>query len=117
MPLRSGVRPRVLIPTDEPCFTLGLVEGYRSLGWEVVTGTNNFRIRAAEFDVVHYQWPEEHCEWGVPSRSQLDEIQGHLRWWQERATTIATVHNPVRTATSATLRATSCIRCSTVTWT
>src|SRR5262249_54149187 len=52
--------PRVLIPTDEPNFTLGLVEGYRSLGWDVVTGTENFKVRAAHYDVVHYQWPEEY---------------------------------------------------------
>ncbi len=85
--------PRVLIATDEPDFTMGLVEGYRSLGWEVVTGTANFRIRAARFDVVHHQWPEELSNWRVPDRRQLGAIVEHLAWWRQHAINIFTVNN------------------------
>lgn len=85
--------PRVLITTNEPHFTLGLVEGYRSLGWDVVTGATNFRIRAACYDVVHHQWPEEFSDWGAPSAEQMEEIRSQLKWWEHRAANIFTVNN------------------------
>jgi glycosyltransferase involved in cell wall biosynthesis len=84
---------RVLIATDEPNFTLGLVEGYRSLGWDVVTGTANFRVRAAHYDVVHHQWPEEFTGWRVPTTVEIQQIREHLEWWQHRAINIFTVNN------------------------
>jgi hypothetical protein len=86
-------RPRVLIATDEPNFSLGLVEGYRSLGWEVVTGAANFRIEAAGFDVIHYQWPEEFSRWGRPTDRELKRIDEHLQSWAKRAINIFTVNN------------------------
>ena len=92
--LKDGlVMPRVLLTTDEPNFTLGLVEGYRTLGWEVVTGTTNFRIKAAHYDVVHHQWPEEFSGWRAPSERELQEIKEHLQWWHLRSFTIFTVNN------------------------
>src|SRR5436190_18772359 len=84
---------RVLITTDEPNFSRGLVEGYRSLGWEVATGASNFRIEAAHYDVVHHLWPEEHCGWRAPSDRDLEQIEQQLAWWQSRAFTIFTVNN------------------------
>lgn len=85
--------PRVLLTTDEPNFTLGLVEGYRSLGWEVVTGVNNFRIRAAHYDLVHHQWPEEFSRWQIPGEREMNEIRGHLEWWKTRTMSIFSVNN------------------------
>lgn len=85
--------PRVLIPTDEPNFILGLVEGYRSLGWEVVVGAANWKIRASHYDIIHYHWPEEYCQWGVPNKGQATKIEENLQWWSSRATNIFTVHN------------------------
>jgi glycosyltransferase involved in cell wall biosynthesis len=85
--------PRVLISTDEPNFTLGLVEGYRAAGCEVVTGTANFRLRAANYDVVHHQWPEEFTGWRAPSSRESDQVRQHLEWWRNRAVNIFTVNN------------------------
>ena len=83
--------PSVLIPTndDDP----GLVEGYRSLGWDVTVGAAHFRIRSPRYHVVHYQWPEEYSGWQVPTEQQIAEIEEHLRWWSSRATNVFTVHN------------------------
>src|SRR5262245_66592772 len=83
--------PRVLIPTDDD--DLGLAEAYRSFGWDVAIGSANFRIHAAEYDVVHHQWPEEYSGWQVPTEQQVSEIEQDLRWWSSRATNIFTVHN------------------------
>ena len=85
--------PRVLIPTDEPNFTLGLVEGYRSLGWDVVTGAGNFKIRAAHYDAVHHQWPEEFTGWHLPNEKEIDQVSQHLQWWTSRSINIFSVNN------------------------
>src|SRR6266478_1975414 len=85
--------PRILISTDEPNFTLGLVEGYRAAGCEVVTGTANFRLRAANYDIVHHQWPEEFSGWRAPSPREIDQVRQHLEWWRHRAFNILTVNN------------------------
>ena len=85
--------PRVLIATDEPNFTLGLVAGYKSLGWDVATGTSDFRNRAAQYDVVHHQWPEEFCGWTRPGSQQIEQIRSLVRWWEHRAVNIFTVNN------------------------
>src|SRR5436190_18176905 len=84
---------RVLLTTDEYSYTLGLVEGYRALGWQVVVGANNFRLRSARFDMVHHQWPEEFSRWQVPTQRDLDEITGHLEWWKAKAKNVFTVNN------------------------
>src|SRR5260370_23746949 len=84
---------RVLISTDEPNFTRGLVEGYRAAGCEVVTGTANFRLRAAHFDIVHHQWPEEFSGWQVPSPAEIEAVRQQLEWWQHRTVNIFTVNN------------------------
>jgi len=93
-PFRAEVRPvmpRVLVPTDDD--DRGLVEGYRSLGWDIAIGTKNFEIRASQYDVVHHQWPEEYSGWQVPTERQVVEIGQNLRWWSSRAINIFTVHN------------------------
>jgi glycosyltransferase involved in cell wall biosynthesis len=83
--------PSVLIPTsdDDP----GLIEAYRSLGWDVTVGAIHFRIRGPHYHVVHHQWPEEYSGWQVPTEQQIAEIEEHLRWWASQATNIFTVHN------------------------
>src|SRR5882724_4575748 len=83
--------PRVLVPTDDD--DLGLVQAYRSLGWDVVVGAANFRIRTAHYDVIHHQWPEEYSGWRIPSEKQVEEIERDLHWWCSRAVNIFTVHN------------------------
>jgi beta-1,4-mannosyltransferase len=85
--------PHVLISTDEPNFTMGLVEGYRSLGWDISVGTANFKIRAAHYDVVHHQWPEEFSGWQIPNPRQIERLEQDLQWWRARSINIFTVHN------------------------
>jgi len=85
--------PRVLIPTDEPNFTLGLVQGYRSLGWDVTTGATNFNICAAHYDLIHFQWPEEYCGWRPPTEDDIANIEQNLRWWNSQSKTVFSVHN------------------------
>jgi beta-1,4-mannosyltransferase len=85
--------PRILISTDEPNFTLGLVEGYRAAGCEVVTGAANFRLCAARYDIVHHQWPEEFSRWQAPSPAEIERVKQQLEWWKQRAVNIFTVNN------------------------
>jgi hypothetical protein len=85
--------PRVLIATDERNFTMGMVEGYRALGWEVVTGLSNFYTRGFPCTVVHHQWPEEFAGWQSPTRREIERIENHLQWWKQRGTNIFSVNN------------------------
>ena len=84
---------RVLIATNEPNFTMGMVEGYRSSGWDVVAGLLNFRMCAARFDVVHFQWPEEFTGWNVPTEKSLEEMDRLLEGWSRKSILIFTVNN------------------------
>ena len=92
MSMRKSI-PRVLLTTDEFSYTLGLIKGYTELGWDVVVGANNFRIRAAQYDLIHHQWPEEFSNWVLPSQRNIEEIKGHLEWWKERTINIFSVNN------------------------
>ena len=50
---------KVLIPSDNRDFVAEMAGAYQEAGCEVVTGTFNFELGSADFDFVHYQWPEE----------------------------------------------------------
>ena len=69
------------------------MEGYRATGCEVVTGSANFRLRAAHYDIVHHQWPEEFSRWQAPTPDEIEEVRQQLAWWQHRAINIFTVNN------------------------
>ncbi|HET6406478.1 MAG TPA: hypothetical protein VFG14_01255 [Chthoniobacteraceae bacterium] len=85
--------PRVLIPSNHRDFVDYLAESYRGAGWEVVVGTANFEIAGAEFDLVHFQWPEEIAGWNEPSEAQLIQIAERLDDWGRRAQLVLTAHN------------------------
>jgi hypothetical protein len=85
--------PRVLIPSDNHDWVVHWVNAYVRAGWEVVTGTYNFELRAAKFDLVHLLWPEELCQWSVPSPKFAEQIISQVRWWATQCPTIATVCN------------------------
>lgn len=71
-----------------------IVAGYHSLGWEVVVGTANLWIRAAQYDLVHYQWPEEFTGYQQsPSETQIATVENCVAWWSQRARSVITVHN------------------------
>lgn len=89
----SIAAPRVLIATDEYEFTIGLIEGYKALGWDVVVGANNFRIRSANYDLIHHQWPEEFSEWRLPTERNISETRELLEWWKAKTMSIFSVNN------------------------
>ncbi len=83
----------VLIPTNDQSLTPYLVDGYRKLGFEVVTGTANFFLRAHSFDLVHILWPEELTGWKSPTTTQLKEVGEAAEWWAAQASMIVSVNN------------------------
>jgi glycosyltransferase involved in cell wall biosynthesis len=85
--------PRVLIPSDNLDFALYLAEAYRQAGWDVVMGAANFDLAAADFDLVHFQWPEELTAWIEPSEARLAEVSARLDEWRRRTKLVLTVHN------------------------
>lgn len=85
--------PRVLIPSDNCDFVHSLAAAYRRVGWEVVVGVGNFDLRAAAYDVVHLQWPEELSGWRPPGELQFQRIVETLEYWQSQAKVVMTVHN------------------------
>lgn len=84
---------RVLIPSDDAAFVTHLAKAYERAGYEVVVGTQNFFLRAARFDLVHYLWPEEFSGWKPPTESALAKIREALDWWSQNAETVFTVNN------------------------
>ena len=44
--------------SDNPFVRL-LADGIRACGYEVVCSVEEFRSNAADYDIVHLQWPEE----------------------------------------------------------
>jgi len=92
-PLQRFRMPRVLIPSDHPDFPLYLAEAYREAGWEVAVGAANFDLAGMNFDVVHFQWPEELTGWNEPSESRLAEVAASLDRWRQRSKLVLTVHN------------------------
>lgn len=84
---------RVLIPSDNRDFVAELAEAYVAAGCDVVTGAFNFELGAGQFDLLHYQWPEEYCNWVPPTEKRLGEIVERLRWWAQRCPSIVMAHN------------------------
>lgn len=83
----------VLIPTNDQSLTPYLVDGYRKLGFEVVTGTANFFLCAHSFDLVHILWPEELTGWKSPTTMQLKEVGDAAKWWATQSSIIISVNN------------------------
>jgi glycosyltransferase involved in cell wall biosynthesis len=85
--------PRVLVSTNERNYSLGLIEGYRNLGWEVTTGSKHFLKMSGEFDVIHHQWPEEFVGWKAPKPEAVAVVMNALDYWRSRAKAIFSVNN------------------------
>ncbi len=85
--------PRVLIPSDNADFVHYLAQAYRRVGWEATVGKGNFELGTADFDLVHFQWPEELCGWNVPSDATLEKVFARLEMWRTRARLAMTLHN------------------------
>ena len=51
--------------SDNPFVRL-LADGIRACGYEVVCSVEEFRSNAADYDIVHLQWPEELFRWKAP---------------------------------------------------
>jgi glycosyltransferase involved in cell wall biosynthesis len=85
--------PSVLIATDDLLDPPNWMEGYHAAGWQVHTGTSNFKLGGASYDVIHYQWPEELSRWRPPDEKTLFEIKSRLNWWKHRTAQIITVNN------------------------
>jgi len=83
----------VLLPSDDTSWVLNFVDGYRELGFEVITGTLNFTIEASNPDLIHLNWPEELTGWKCPSERELEELEARLARWARRARIIVSVDN------------------------
>jgi glycosyltransferase involved in cell wall biosynthesis len=92
-PLQGRRMPRVLIPSDNLDFALYLADAYRQAGWDVVMGSANFDLGGAEFNLVHFQWPEELTGWNEPPEARLAEVSARLDAWRQRTKLVLTVHN------------------------
>jgi len=85
--------PRVLIPSDNQDFARYLAQAYQRAGWEAAVGTGNFDLATAQYDLVHFQWPEELCQWLPPSDARLEEMLARVDAWRQTTRLAMTVHN------------------------
>jgi glycosyltransferase involved in cell wall biosynthesis len=86
-------RPRVLIPSDNFDFVANFAGGYRRLGYDVAAGRINFEMEAAEYEVVHFLWPEELTDWRPPTAERIDEVLARLDRWTRHSRIIFSVNN------------------------
>lgn len=79
--------------SDNPFVRL-LADGIRASGFEVVTSVEEFWNNAAEYDIVHLQWPEELFGWRYPSSDEVEAFRQQLRMLRERGIPVVyTRHN------------------------
>ena len=64
--------------SDNPFVRL-LADGIRACGYEVVCSVEEFRSNAADYDIVHLQWPEELFRWKAPAPVPLLPVRRELR--------------------------------------
>lgn len=60
--------------SDNPFVRL-LADGIRACGYEVVCSVEEFRSNAADYDIVHLQWPEELFRWKAPAPADVDTLE------------------------------------------
>jgi glycosyltransferase involved in cell wall biosynthesis len=85
---------KVLIVTNDLTFSVALSSEYLRRGFDVHVGTTNFFRREQDFDLIHFQWPEELVNWILPTTPQSEKLAlDCLDWWKSRSTLICTVHN------------------------
>lgn len=64
--------------SDNPFVRL-LADGIRACGYEVVCSVEEFRSNAADYDIVHLQWPEELFRWKAPAPADVDTLEQQLQ--------------------------------------
>lgn len=61
---------------------------------KVEASIENFWDKNGDFDILHFQWPEElFSNWEEPNIQELDKLKEVLGWWKKRAKLIITRHN------------------------
>ena len=64
--------------SDNPFVRL-LADGIRACGYEVVCSVEEFRSNAADYDIVHLQWPEELFRWKAPAPADIETLEQQLQ--------------------------------------
>ena len=64
--------------SDNPFVRL-LADGIRACGYEVVCSVEEFRSNAADYDIVHLQWPEELFRWKAPAPADVETLEQQLQ--------------------------------------
>ena len=81
-----GENLKVLVPTNDLTFSVALTAEYLRRGLEVHVGVTNFFRREQDFDVIHFQWPEDLVEWRLPTTPQGGKLAiDCLDWWKSRS--------------------------------
>ena len=64
--------------SDNPFVRL-LADGIRACGYEVICSVEEFRSNAADYDIVHLQWPEELFRWKAPAPAAVETLEQQLQ--------------------------------------
>ncbi len=93
---------KVLVATNDLTFSVALSSEYLRRGFDVHVGVTNFFRREQDFDLIHFQWPEELVNWVIPTTPQNEKLaMDCLDWWKSKSTLVCTVHNLLPHATSS----------------
>lgn len=83
----------LLICTDDSAFPQNFISGYEKNGITPFVGTKNFFLDCGAAAYTHFFWPEEMCDWSLPSRSQISRLSSMLERRSESSKIIQSVNN------------------------
>lgn len=92
---------KVLVATNDITFSIALSSEYLRRGFEVHVGINNIFRKEQNFDLIHFQWPEDLVNWLPVTPQNLKFAVDGIDWWKSRSNLVCTVHNLLPHAASS----------------
>ena len=87
-------RMRILVATNDLTFNVSLCAAYRAAGHTVHAGLSEFWLAQNDYDLVHFHWPEELCDWNISAASwRRARAMSRIVALKGKTRLVCTVHN------------------------
>jgi glycosyltransferase involved in cell wall biosynthesis len=85
---------RVLVATNDLTFNVALCDAWRAAGHSVHAGLSELWLAHNDYDLVHFHWPEELCNWAISAGSwQRARAMARIMALKGKTHLVCTVHN------------------------
>lgn len=85
---------RILVATNDLTFNVALCDAWRAAGHSVHAGLSELWLAQNEYDLVHFHWPEELCDWDILAASwRRARAMSRIMALKGKARLVCTVHN------------------------